>query len=208
MDDRNNFNPFPLILILLLLNLIFFSSTRANAYTPSWICSDEEIKNYEEMGLNQDNIMYIKSDDVIYSIHTYYDNDINYDSNKQIISTDTQYISVRTFENGRWYVHEYSGKLELTSFKNVCVLDINNAVIVDGKEVSSIPKEQIKQQKIDACINSENKFMSVLCTVLVFADETFPVLISIPIFLLLIGISISYVVFDLFRKMKKGANCR
>lgn len=177
--------------LLFVFLLFVFFSIPCLCYERSWICSEEEIKNYEDMGLDQNNIMYVLSDNTIFSIHSYFDNVVTYDSNNQVISTDSDYISVRTFENGRWYVHQYSGKLELSSFNNVCVLDINNSVVINNKEVSSIPESQIKLRDYEECLNSDDKMIANVCFLLGASEiiisstselELFIVILYIPLF--------------------------
>lgn len=127
-----SFNPFPfLIIIILILSFCLFAE-KVSAES-SYYCSDEEIKNFEEMGLDDGFSFYIKTD-TIQGVSSWYDNPIYFDDDNWSFSMEENYMTLYSFgEDGRGYINGYAQELNMYDYENACILKINDNIPLKGK---------------------------------------------------------------------------
>ena len=197
--NENDKNPYIFLLFLILVMILSVNTVSASAAGTDWICSDDEIKKYEEMGLSQDNSLYVLLDGTVYSIGSTYDNVISFDSKNLVISTDSNYFGVAHWnENGHLMVDETTNYLELSKYSNKCILDINDSVMVDGLYMNSIPSDN----SVYKCMNSSNKIESAVCAMLYFTSIIIRFLTTNVLTLSFIGVGICSLCFGIFKKNK------
>ena len=198
--NNNNNNPYMFLLFFILVIMLSLNTVSASAADSDWVCSDDEIKKYEEMGLSQDNSLYVLLDGTVYTIGSTYDNIISFDSDNLVISTDSYYFGVSHYnENGHLMVDETTNYLELSRYSQKCVLDINDSVLVDGINMSSLPSAN----SIYSCMRSGNNLKSAICGFLYVTSILLEFLATNALMLIFLMISIgSYCL--VFLKKNKG----
>ena len=201
-------NPFPFLLLLILLIMSLLMSDRVDAAEREMFCTTEQIQNFEDMGLNNSsNVFYFLSNGTVYDVYSYYDNVINYDDTGYVFTVDNDYLTIGHIgEDGHKYVDGYSPTINMYDYKDSCILKVSDkaTIKVNNKTDIYLTNNGIELiNKYTACPN-DSSIRETLCCTLVLTSDLFRYAVSNYIIIIVITFGIVLYCIDLYNKTKGG----
>lgn len=170
-----DFNPFPMLLILFCFALLMWCfSEKASAAERQAFCTEEQIQNFEDSGQYDDSDdFYILSDNVVYNIYSWYDDQIYYNSNDYEFTVNNNEMVIGYIKDGQRYIQGYSKKLSMYDYKDACILRINDKtdIIVENELDSFLTNNGIEIKNEYSLCEFDKEYLSVPCHLIVMNNN-------------------------------------
>lgn len=212
MKDNLKYLKLNLFLFLLLIISTLLFSVDVSAANKDMFCSQEEIQNFEEMGLDKSSIFYFLSEGKVYNVYSWYNDNIYYNDSNYEFKIENNYMTIGSFdEEGRGSIDGYSPKINMYDYKDSCILYVNNdnKIYVEDKQDTFLTNEGVKivNSFSDCLESSSNKVIGNICALMIVSNEMINASFSSSFLTILFGVFIFsssliiiYIVSEVFKK--------
>lgn len=202
-----SFNPYPFFMLMILLIMLILYSENGYAYEREKFCTEEQIQNFEESGqYDETDDFYILSNNIVYNIYSWYDEQIYYNSDYYEFTVNENQMVIGYIENGIRHIEGYSTRLSMYDYKDACILKINDKtnIIVENEIDSFLTNNGVEIKNEYSICEMENVLFSLPCQFIVLFNNITSYLITNMDYFILICLSLVFTTsIVLFIKIKE-----
>ncbi len=179
------------IFLILSLSVILSASFYIEAFAEddNLFCDSDTIRNFEDMGYDE-SLVYIKTDDIILSVDTWYDDTIYFDDVNMAFSVNENYMVVGNLgEDGKFYINSYNEVINMYDYDNACILKVSDKIPVKNKSVTYLTNDGIVNDFMRC--ESDSFVMVNLCSLMLLSTNFFSVCFSNPVVAVVLSVNLA-----------------